>query len=136
VHGVAVRPGKPVLVAHRAAGAIVWAGLPGNVLSTAASFRFFVLPLVRSLLGLDPHPHALRARLARDFPKPAGLRFFARCSLRTAPDGALEAHPDDRQASGMVSALAATDAYAVFAEELSLVPAGAMVDVVPDGEEL
>ncbi len=136
VHGVAVRPGRPVLVASRPGTATLWVGLPGNVLSTAAGFRFFVLPLVRSLLGISVAPSPVRARLASPFPKPAGLRFFARCALRHAGDGSLDAYPERRQGSGMLSALAATDAYAVFPEEPSFIPAGAVIDVEPDAAGL
>jgi molybdopterin molybdotransferase len=136
VHGVAVRPGKPVLVARHADAAMFWVGLPGNVLSTAAGFRFFALPLLRTLLGLDPGPTRHSARLANDVTKPEGLRFFARGTLRSAADGALLFIPEDRQGSGMLSALASSDAYAVLPEGPSVVRAGTPVDVVGDEEGL
>jgi molybdopterin molybdotransferase len=136
VHGAAVRPGKPVLIAFHADAAMFWVGLPGNVLSTTAAFRFFVLPLLRTLLGLDPEPTRRCARLANDVTKPEGLRFFVRGTLRSAPDGALLFTPEDRQGSGMLSALASTDAYAVLPEGPAVVRAGTPVDVVGDEEGL
>ncbi|MBI5500940.1 MAG: molybdopterin molybdotransferase MoeA [Deltaproteobacteria bacterium] len=136
VHRLAVRPGKPVLIAGHAETATFWVGLPGNVLSTAAGFRFFVVPLVRSLFGLPSWPTRRKARLTTPFPKPAGLRFFARGALRSADDGALEFTPEDRQASGMSSALAGSDAYGMFPEAPALVPAGATIDVAGDDESL
>jgi molybdopterin molybdotransferase len=136
LHRTAVRPGKPVMIAVHAEAAMFWVGLPGNVLSTAAGFRFFAVPLLRTLLGLDPGPTRHCARLANDVSKPEGLRFFARGTLRSAPDGALLFTAEDRQGSGMLSALASTDAYAVLPEGPSVVRAGTPVDVVGDDEGL
>lgn len=136
VHGASVRPGKPVLLARHPSGALWWAGLPGNVLSTAAGFRFFALPLLRALLGLPLTPPRLRARLAAEFCKPADLRFFARGTLRPEPDGSLAFLPDDRQGSGMLTTLAGTDGYAVIPEGCARLPAGTLVEAVFDSEGL
>jgi molybdopterin molybdotransferase len=135
-HGLAVRPGKPALVARHADTATFWVGLPGNVLSTAAAFRFFVLPLLRALLGLEAAPTRRKARLAADFSKPPALRFFARGLLRSAVDGVWEFAAETRQGSGMLSALVASNAYAMMPEGAALVPAGSAVDVVGDDEGL
>ncbi|MBN1774598.1 MAG: molybdopterin molybdotransferase MoeA [Deltaproteobacteria bacterium] len=136
VHGAYVRPGKPVLVARHPSGAVVWVGLPGNVLSTAAGFRFFALPVLRTLLGLPLVPPRPRARLAADFRKPAELRFFARGALRPEPDGGLTFVAENRQGSGMLTALAGTEGYAVIPEGSARVPAGSLVEAVPDSEGL
>ena len=136
VHGAHVRPGKPVLVARHPSGAVVWVGLPGNVLSTAAGFRFFALPALRTLLGLPLAPPRPRARLLAEFRKPAELRFFARGALRPDPDGGLTFVAEDRQGSGMLTALAGTEGYAVIPEGDARVPAGTLVEAVPDSEGL
>jgi molybdopterin molybdotransferase len=50
-HGIAMRPGKPLLFATLADGR-PWFGLPGNSISAAIGFRIFVLAAVRQMLGL------------------------------------------------------------------------------------
>ena len=63
-HGVAMRPGKPVVFARR--GAALWFGLPGNPVSSAVCFRLFVRRALDALEGdASPGPRLLPARLGR-----------------------------------------------------------------------
>ena len=50
---VAIRPGKPVLFAKFKGKHKAFFGLPGNPMSSAACFRFFVYPYIVNLLNLD-----------------------------------------------------------------------------------
>ncbi|MFC7521748.1 molybdopterin molybdotransferase MoeA [Xanthomonas populi] len=68
-HKVAVRPGKPVLLARFADGALYF-GLPGNPMASAAGLRFFVEPALRGLLGM---------------PAECGLRVALHTSLHARP---------------------------------------------------
>ncbi len=52
IHGVAVKPGKPVIVAAHGHRPVF--GLPGHPVSAAASFALLVRPLLASLGGLKP----------------------------------------------------------------------------------
>ncbi|KAM0351809.1 hypothetical protein ACHAPU_002321 [Fusarium lateritium] len=54
-HGVSVRPGHPVLFAilPSAWGNVPFFGLPGNPGAAAACFKFFTVPYIRLLLGLE-----------------------------------------------------------------------------------
>jgi len=52
-HGLAMRPGKPILSAVLPDGRLFF-GLPGNPVAALVGFRFFVTAAFRSLLGLDP----------------------------------------------------------------------------------
>jgi molybdopterin molybdotransferase len=54
-HGVAIRPGHPVLFATTKFGTrdIPMFGLPGNPIATAACFRFLVVPFLRMVLGQE-----------------------------------------------------------------------------------
>jgi molybdopterin molybdotransferase len=71
-HGLAVRPGKPTLLAD--CGGVPLVGLPGNPRSALVVFRLVGLPLVRTVGGMTAPPPApsARARLARDVPSAAG----------------------------------------------------------------
>ena len=51
--GVAIRPGKPILFAKIKGNQKVIFGLPGNPMSSAACFRFFVYPYIENILGLN-----------------------------------------------------------------------------------
>lgn len=62
-HKVAIRPAKPLLFATR--GATLVFGLPGNPVSAAVAFDFFVRPALRAAAGIRPPlPPALAARLS------------------------------------------------------------------------
>ncbi|KAF5667669.1 hypothetical protein FDENT_12064 [Fusarium denticulatum] len=63
-HGVAIRPGHPVLFAllPSAWGEVAFFGLPGNPGAAAACFEFLTVPYTRYLLGQEPQKPVL-ARL-------------------------------------------------------------------------
>lgn len=72
-HGVAMKPGRPILFATSANGRCIF-GLPGNPLSSMTAFYEFVLPAVRRLAGVPPEncrPH-LRLKLAEDLSTKGG----------------------------------------------------------------
>lgn len=50
-HGVAIKPGKPLLFAVLNDGRYFF-GLPGNPIATAVGLGFFVQPLIRQIVGL------------------------------------------------------------------------------------
>jgi len=80
VHGVAIRPGKPTILAM-CDGKPVF-GLPGNPVSCINIFRHFVIPTIRLLLGADPLPvYTVRARLARNIPAGSGRTDYVRVRL-------------------------------------------------------
>ncbi|HWY88034.1 MAG TPA: gephyrin-like molybdotransferase Glp [Gemmataceae bacterium] len=69
-HKVAMKPGKPVFFGtHRHASGCMGLvfGLPGNPVSAFVCFELFVRPALCALMGLDPGPNMLRARLAEEF---------------------------------------------------------------------
>lgn len=98
---VAVRPGKPLLVAHRD-GQIVL-GLPGNPVSAFVTGVLFFLPLLRAWAGAkNPWPMRFPLVLARDLPPGGARREFLRARF---VGGAVEALP--KQDSSALSTLAA-----------------------------
>ena len=52
-HGVAMRPGKPVMFATLPSGALYF-GLPGNPVAAALGFRFLVTAAIRAMSGVPP----------------------------------------------------------------------------------
>jgi molybdopterin molybdotransferase len=127
-HGVAVRPGKPVLFAALPGGPPVL-GLPGNPIASAVSLRFLVVPFLRAMLGLGPE-RPLRARVVSDTKKPEGLRFFTRAWVEVGPGGA-SVEVLRWQGSSIVSTTLRANAWAVLPEEGGRQAAGSEVDVYP-----
>lgn len=64
-HGLAVKPGKPTLFATFEETLIF--GLPGNPVSTAAQFEFFIAPAIRALGGLAYEPREAQLPLSEPF---------------------------------------------------------------------
>ncbi len=105
---VAIRPGKPLLVALRETGGRkqVIIGLPGNPASSYVTAFLFLLPLLRAMLGAaEPLPRAVRTRLGRAVPPGGSRREF----LRASWDGTA-AFPQSLQDSSALTALAASNA--------------------------
>ncbi|MBI3553083.1 MAG: molybdopterin molybdotransferase MoeA [Elusimicrobia bacterium] len=123
-HKVAIRPGKPGLVARFPRGPLFF-GLPGNPISTVVGFRFFVLPCLRRALGL-PDEKPARAVLAADAEKPAGLRCFFKARLE---GGKVRILPG--QGSFQIRPLLEADCWAVLPEAGDRARAGTAVEVHP-----
>ncbi len=118
---VAIKPGKPLLVARRGAQLVV--GLPGNPVSSHVTAYLFLLPLLRHLLGAaSPLPRAVLARVAEPL-GPGGTR---REFLRARWDGA-GVSARINQDSGALATLAASNALIDRAAAAPLAEAGEMV---------
>jgi putative molybdopterin biosynthesis protein len=114
VHGVAVRPGHPVVLGAVDATPVL--GAPGYPVSAALTFEIFAAPLLAALEGAAPaeRPRA-RARLARKLASPMGMDDWVRVRLGRV-GGRLVATPLPRGA-GVLTSL-------VRADGLLVVPAG------------
>ena len=86
---VAIRPGKPILFAKIKGKPKAVFGLPGNPISSAACFRFFVYPYIRSLLGIKEEI-SFKARLKNEFRKKNDFTRFVKSKLSTTKNGKLE----------------------------------------------
>jgi molybdopterin molybdotransferase len=74
---VAMKPGKPILVARRGRQWIL--GLPGNPVSSYVTAFLFLLPLLRELAGAaQPLPKPFRLPLAEDLPATGDRLEFVR----------------------------------------------------------
>ncbi len=126
-HGVALRPGKPVLAARLREGAL-FVGLPGNPLSTAVGLRFLVEPVLRAWLGMPGEaPHWLP--LAAACVKRAGLHAAFHASLRCDGEGRLRAHIAEAQASFRLLPFSQSSVWVTLPAEDEQVDAGRRVQV-------
>jgi molybdopterin molybdotransferase len=122
-HGIAVRPGKPTLLAD--CGGVPVVGLPGNPRSALVVFRVLGMPIVRLVGGVTrpPAEPSTRARLGRDVPSAAGRLDIVQVTVRDGIAAPLFG------ASALLSILSAADGYIVVADEATGLPAGTEVDV-------
>ena len=64
--GVAIKPGRPIMLSKLKNK--LFFGLPGNPISCAAGFRFFIYPLIRNSLGMLKEKN-FRAQLVNKYSK-------------------------------------------------------------------
>ena len=109
VHGVSVRPGKPVIIGV-VDGKPVF-GLPGHPVAVTVSFELFIKPVLKKLSGeVDelglwgvPDKRVVRAKMARNYSSAQGREDHLRVSLEKREDG-LWARPVLGK-SGLISTL-------------------------------
>ena len=126
-HGLAIKPGKPTLLAR--SGEIPIIGLPGNPRSALVIFRTIGMVLLRRVGGwtVEPRPGSIRARLSRDLPSAAGRLDIVQVRLNND-----EAEPIFGP-SALLSVLTAADGYVIVPEDANGLSAGDAVDVIPYG---
>jgi molybdopterin molybdotransferase len=116
---VRMQPGKPQGWGLWPSGTPIVA-LPGNPLSAALSYEVLVRPLLDRIQGTMPRSD-LVAVAATGWGSPAGRQQLLPVRLSSDPDGRLLAWPAHSRgsASHMVTSLAAADAIAIVAEEVT-----------------
>ncbi|MCC7130543.1 MAG: molybdopterin biosynthesis protein [Anaerolineae bacterium UTCFX2] len=137
VHGVAVRPGHPVILgmieraSDAAGGRTAFApiiGVPGYPVSAALTAEIFVEPLIARWLGRPPRdPIRVQAALTRKATSPAGDDDYVRMAAGYVGDRLLAA-PLAR-GSGMITSLVRADGITIIPRGSQGLPAGAPVEV-------
>lgn len=131
VHGVAVHPGKPTVLA-KIGRKILW-GLPGPPMSAITICRVFVLPCICRLQGMkntrsaEQGACAERAVLSRRLPSVSGRTDYVPVVVSNSGEG-LVATPLFGK-SVMISTLAKSDGYVVVPQHVEGLDAGAAVTV-------
>lgn len=125
VHGVAIRPGKPVALGVVAGCPVV--ALPGYPVSAMLAYDLFVAPLIACLLGtaVPPRP-TVKAVLARKLASVPGSQEFVRVRLAEV-SGRVVAVPSPRGA-GLMTSLARADALLRIPATSEGFPKGAEVE--------
>jgi len=129
-HGLAVKPGKPTLLAECSAtsegSTVPLIGLPGNPLSALVVFRLVGVPLVWRLAGAErvPPEPVVRARLSRDLASATGRLDIVQVAVC---DGVAEPLFGP---SALLSVLARADGYVVVPEPATGLDGGTEVEVI------
>ncbi len=127
VHGVALRPGKPMIIASVGGKPIF--GLPGNPASAMITFQLFVVPAIHRLSGArkDLWRLELKAKVTRNIPSAAGREDFIPVRLEER-DGELYAEPVFGK-SNMMFAMMRGDGVATVPLQKAGIAAGETVTV-------
>jgi len=130
IHGVAIKPGKPVIVAFSGNKALF--GLPGHPVSAAVAFDLFVRPVIDSFSGRAvsdlPRQRTVRAICTRNMNSAGGRTDFIRVALTRNSTGLFEARPVLGK-SGALSTLVTADGFFRIEESSQGIEAGEMVAV-------
>ncbi len=131
VHGVAVRPGHPVIlgmIRRSPMVSIPVIGVPGYPVSAALTGEIFVEPLLARWLGRPPQePLTVEATLTRKVTSPAGDDDYMRVAVGRVGDKLLAA-PLSRGA-GVITSLVRADGIAILPRGSQGLPAGAPLTV-------
>ena len=125
--GVAIRPGKPILFAKIKGKEKVIFGLPGNPISSAACFRFFVYPYLENLLGLTKEK-SFQGILKNEFNKKKNFTHFVKCKMNTTKNGKIEVSVLKGQESYKVQSFVKSNIWAMFPSGKSKFKRGKIVD--------
>ena len=124
---VAIRPGKPVLFAKFKGKHKAFFGLPGNPMSSAACFRFFVYPYIVNLLNLDEEA-PIKAILKNAFTKKKNFVRFAKSKLSTTKNGRIEVEILKGQESFRIKSFVKSNIWALLPAGKSKFKKGEIVD--------
>ncbi|MFB6171028.1 MAG: molybdopterin biosynthesis protein [Haloarculaceae archaeon] len=127
LHGVAVKPGKPMLVGRLDGSAYV--GLPGYPVSALTIFRTFVAPAVRRAAGLpEPRTATVEGRMARQERYAEGRRRLMPVGLVEDATGETLVYPVDK-GSGATTSLVEADGLVEVPADTSYLDEGETVTV-------
>tara|TARA_B100001142_G_scaffold272160_1_gene278999 strand:- start:3126 stop:4379 length:1254 start_codon:yes stop_codon:yes gene_type:complete len=110
---VAIRPGKPILFAKLKGKHKAIFGLPGNPISSAACFRFFVYPYLQNLLGLKEEK-PIKATLVNKFSKKIKFTRFVKSKINTTNDGKIKVEILKGQESYKVQSFVKSNIWSVL----------------------
>jgi len=137
--GVRIQPGKPTVfgeVLRAAEPSLFFFGLPGNPISTAATFHLFAAPVLAALSGVqETGPHFVSAQLAcaTDRKNKPGLTRFlpAHCDFAQPGSAMPQVATLPWHGSGDLPAFARANCFLVVPEEYGALEAGDLVRILP-----
>ena len=124
--GVAIRPGKPIMFA-KFKNNMCFFGLPGNPISSAACFRFFILPFIFKSLGIVFEKPVV-ARLRYKFRKKKNFTRFIKGKLIFTKKGESVFEIAEGQESYKIKPFTKSNAWGVFKNGISEYKKGSYIE--------
>ncbi|MDX9813742.1 MAG: molybdopterin molybdotransferase MoeA [Sulfurimonas sp.] len=127
--GVAIKPGKHILVAKKGTKFIF--SLPGFAYSSTITAILYVLPIVAKMLGKNRAYKTIEAKLSEEFKKRSNLSEFSACNL-VLESGAYEVNFDGKKvgSSAILTNMLNGSAILKTSPEDGDLEAGTMVSVI------
>ncbi len=122
VHGVAVQPGKPVVLALVEGTPVI--GLPGYPVAALADAYFFLKPLINHLIGVQPEERTGTVRLEKKISSKLGRLSLVRVRVEQG-----EAYPIRVAGSGVLSSVTRSDGFVLVPEDSEGIAAGKTVEL-------
>jgi len=124
--GVAIRPGKPIMFAKFKNKNQSFFGLPGNPISSAACFRFFVYPYLRLILNIKSEK-PFKAKLKNGFLKKKAFTRFLKSKFFVNKKGSLEVKVLKGQESFRIKSFTEANAWTLFRSGKSAFKKGELI---------
>lgn len=127
--GVAIKPGKHILVAQRANSFIL--ALPGFAYSSSVTAILYALPLISKMLGKEKPYKTVEAKLSQEFKKRSRLTEFTACNV-TIEDGEYFVNFKDKKvgSSAILTNMLNESALMVTGEDDGDLSEGTFVNVI------
>lgn len=129
-HGVAIRPGKPTILASLGNQALF--GLPGHVASAMVVFYLFVRPLLHKFQGrpCSMGLQAIRAITGQQIPSTIGREEYVRVQLTPQPEDALPLATPIYGKSGLLKPLVQADGLLTIGRDVEGLDKGAEATIL------
>ena len=128
--GVSIKPGRPIMLYKFKKNKKLFFGLPGNPISCAAGFRFFIYPLIRNSLGMLKEKK-FKAKLINKYSKRKDFTHFARCLINANSKGLAELRVLQGQQSHRVKTFVNANCWGIFPGGKEQFKSGAFIEWVP-----
>ena len=125
--GVAIRPGKPIMFAKFKNNNKSFFGLPGNPISSAACFKFFVYPYMRSILNMKKEK-PFKAKLINGYTKKKNFTSFLKSKVLINKKGYLEVKVLKGQESFRIKSFTAANTWSLFKSGKSTFKKGELIE--------
>ena len=128
--GVYIKPGRPIMLSKFKKKSKLFFGLPGNPISCAAGFRFFIYPLIRNSLGMVKEKK-LKAKLINQYSKRKDFTHFARCLININARGLAELRVLKEQQSHRIKSFSKANCWGIFPNGKAQFKPGDIIEWVP-----
>ena len=128
--GVSIKPGRPIMLSKFNKKEKLFFGLPGNPISCAAGFRFFVYPMLRNSLGMLKEKK-FKARLINKYSKRKNFTHFARCLINVNAKGLGELQVLQGQQSHRIESFVKANCWGIFPDGKEQFKSGDIIEWVP-----
>jgi molybdenum cofactor synthesis domain-containing protein len=129
-HGLAMRPGSPVMCA-KIDNKVVF-GVPGFPTATIIAFQFVIKPILLSLMGVDdPNPlRTIEAKISRNVGSKLGRLDYLRVNIVRSKNGGYDAVPIQIGGSGVLQNIVKANGFIPIPESSEGLKKGDNVEVI------